>query len=275
VFYSAADVKTHAKALLIVRREGTELHRYVHLSTGNYNAATTRLYTDVAVLTSDPQIGEDVSELFNSLSGFSLSPRYQVLSVAPTSLRAKVLALLEEQARRARAGGRGRIFAKLNALVDPEVIRALYRASGAGVKIELLVRGPCSLRPRLPGVSENIRVRSLLGRFLEHERVFVFGAEGEEELFLSSADWMPRNLDRRVELLFPIQSELVRRQILEECIWPLLDDDCGAYEMDAEGNYRRPPTPEGGPRPDAQEQVLGTVTKARPRPSMKPWDAVP
>jgi len=275
VFYSAADVKTHAKALLIVRREGTELRRYVHLSTGNYNATTTRLYTDVAVLSCDPQLGEDVSELFNSLSGFSLAPRYSVLSVAPTSLRPKVLALIEEQARRARAGGRGRIFAKLNALVDAEVVRALYRASGAGVEIELLVRGPCSLRPRLPGVSENIRVRSLLGRFLEHERVFVFGAEGEEELYLSSADWMPRNLDRRVELLFAIKSEVVRRQVLEECIWPLLDDDCGAYEMDAEGNYRRSAAPAGGPRPDAQEQVLGAVSKARPRPSMKPWDAVP
>ena len=116
---------------------------------------------------------------------------------------------------------------------------------------------------------------SLLGRVLEHERVFVFGAEGEEELYLSSADWMPRNLDRRVELLFAIKSEVVRRQVLEECIWPLLDDDCGAYEMDAEGNYRRSAAPAGGPRPDAQEQVLGAVSKARPRPSMKPWDAVP
>ncbi len=275
VFYSVADVKTHAKALLIVRREGTELRRYVHLSTGNYNAATTRLYTDVAVLSCDPQLGEDVSELFNSLSGFSLAPRYRVLSVAPTSLRPKILELIDEQARRAQTGGRGRIFAKLNALVDPDVIRALYRASGAGVEVELLVRGPCSLRPQLRGVSENIRVRSLLGRFLEHERVFVFGVEGEQELFLSSADWMPRNLDRRVELLFPIKSELLRKQILEECIWPLLDDDCGAYEMDAEGLYSRLPTPEGGPRPDAQEQVLGVVARTRPRPSMKPWEAVP
>jgi len=275
VFYSAADVKTHAKALLIVRREGADLRRYVHLSTGNYNAATARLYTDVALLTCDPKIGEDVSELFNSLSGFSLSPRYVVLSVAPNSLRSKVLELIEEQGRRARAGGRGRIFAKLNALVDAEVIRALYRASGDGVEIDLVVRGPCSLRPRVEGVSQNIRVRSLLGRFLEHERVFAFGLEGEEELFLSSADWMPRNLDRRVELLFPVLSEPLRKQVLEECIWPNFHEDCGAYEMDADGHYQRPAAPADGPRPDAQEGLLALVAKNRPRLSMKPWDAAP
>lgn len=274
VFYSAADVKTHAKALLIVRREGGELRRYVHLSTGNYNAATTRAYTDVALMTCDPKIGEDVSELFNSLSGFSVSPRYQVLSVAPSSLRPKILELIEEQARRTRSGGRGRVFAKLNALVDADVIRALYRASRAGVEIDLLVRGPCSLRPRVKGVSDNIRVRSLLGRFLEHERIFAFGSEGDEELYLASADWMPRNLDRRVELFFPVCSEPLRRQVLEECIWPLAHDDCGAYEMEADGSYRRPPAPPDGPRPDAQEHVLGVVAKARPRPTLKPWDAV-
>jgi polyphosphate kinase len=275
VFYSAADVKTHAKALLIVRREGTELRRYVHLSTGNYNAATARLYTDVALLTCDAKLGEDVTELFNSLSGFSLTPRYGVLSVAPTSLRSKILQLIEEQAKRAREGGRGRVFAKLNALVDPEVIRALYRASGDGVQIDLVVRGPCSLRPRVEGISENIRVRSLLGRFLEHERVFAFGVEGEENLFLSSADWMPRNLDRRVELLFPVTSEPLRRQVLEECIWPFSHDDCGAYEMDADGHYERPPAHPEGPRPDAQETVLALAIKNRPRPSMKPWEAAP
>ena len=275
VFYSAADVKTHAKALLIVRREGHDLRRYVHLSTGNYNAATTRVYTDVAILTCDPKYGEDVTELFNSLSGFSLTPRYQVLSVAPTTLRSTVLALIEEQGRIAKSGARGRIFAKLNALVDAEVIRALYRASCAGAEIDLVVRGPCSLRPRIPGVSENIRVRSLLGRFLEHERVFAFGAEGEEALYLASADWMPRNLDRRVELFFPISSEAIRKQVLEECISPLAHDDCGAYEMTPDGQYRRPPPAETGPRPDAQEYVLGVVARTRPRPSLKPWDAVP
>jgi polyphosphate kinase len=275
VFYSAADVKTHAKALLIVRREGNELRRYVHLSTGNYNAATARLYTDFALLTCDPKLGEDVSELFNSLSGFSLKPRYGVLSVAPQALRSKLLELIDEQARRACSGGRGRIFAKLNALVDAEVIRSLYRASCDGVEIDLLVRGPCSLRPRVPGVSEHIRVRSLLGRFLEHERVFAFGPEGEEELFLASADWMPRNLDRRVEVCFPVTSEPIRRQILEECIWPMLHDDCGAYEMQPDGSYRRAAAPADGPQPDAQEHVLALATRTRPRPTLKPWDVVP
>ncbi|RYZ09687.1 MAG: polyphosphate kinase 1 [Myxococcales bacterium] len=275
VFYSAADVKTHAKALLIVRREGTDLRRYVHLSTGNYNAATARLYTDCALLTCDPKVGEDVTELFNSLSGFSISPRYSVLSVAPTALRTKILELIGEQASRAREGRRGRIFAKLNALVDAEVIRALYQASCAGADIDLVVRGPCSLRPRIPGVSERIRVRSLLGRFLEHERVFAFGPEGEEELYLASADWMPRNLDRRVELFFPVLSEPIRKQVLEECLWPLNHEDCGAYEMEPDGTYRRPQLPAGGPRPDAQEQVLAVVARTRPRPSLKPWDAVP
>jgi polyphosphate kinase len=134
------------------------------------------------------------------------------------------------------------------------------------VEIDLVVRGPCSLRPRVAGVSENIRVRSLLGRFLEHERVFLFGAEGEEELFLSSADWMPRNLDRRVELLFPVASEPLRKQVLEECIWPASHEDCGAYEMRADGHYERPAAPKDGPRPDAQESVLALVTKSRPRP---------
>jgi polyphosphate kinase len=273
VFYSAADVKTHAKALLIVRREGVDLRRYVHLSTGNYNAATARVYTDVALLTCDSQVGEDVSELFNSLSGFSSAPRYSVLSVAPLALRSKILELIGEQASRARAGLGGRIFAKLNALVDAEVIRALYRASGDGVEIDLLVRGPCGLRPGLPGVSAHIRVRSLLGRFLEHERVFAFGVEGEEELYLASADWMPRNLDRRVELFFPVRDPAARKQVLEECIWPFNHEDCGAYEMSADGSYHRPPTRSEGPHPDAQEHLLAVVMKARPRATTRAWDA--
>ena len=206
VFYGAAGLKTHAKVLLVVRREGAELRRYVHLSTGNYNATTARFYTDTGLFTTDPEIGEDASELFNSLSGFSTSFSYRKLAVAPVTLRSTLLARVREQADRARAGLPARIFGKLNALVDPEMIRELYRASCAGVTIELVVRGVCCLRPGVPGVSERIVVRSLLGRFLEHERVFLFGPEGEEDFFLSSADWMPRNLDRRVEVLFPVKS---------------------------------------------------------------------
>ncbi|HTU59853.1 MAG TPA: polyphosphate kinase 1, partial [Polyangiales bacterium] len=243
VFFGNAGLKTHGKALLIVRREGAELRRYVHLSTGNYNASTAKLYTDLGFLTTNPEIGEDISELFNSLSGFSKQLAYRRLAVAPHTLRPTLLQKIDAQAERARAGHRARIFGKLNALVDPEIIRALYAASQVGVQIDLLVRGVCCLRPQLPGISHNIRVFSLVGRFLEHERVYVFGPEGEEEFFLSSADWMDRNLDRRVEILFPIADERLRERIRNESIRPLLHDNSRVYEMQSSGSYqRRTPT---------------------------------
>jgi polyphosphate kinase len=261
VFYGAAGLKTHAKVLLVVRREGNDLRRYVHLSTGNYNAGTARFYTDMGLFTIDAEIGEDASELFNSLSGFSTSFNYRKLAVAPVTLRQTVLSHVREQADRALAGKRARIFAKLNALVDPGIIRELYRASRAGVEIELVVRGVCCLRPGLPGISENIRVYSLLGRFLEHERVFVFGPEGEEEFFLSSADWMPRNLDRRVEVLFPVTSEAIRSRIRNECVLPLEVDNQRVYQMQADGGYRRRVPAELEPAMDAQLRTWGIVQK--------------
>jgi len=262
VFYGAAGLKTHAKVLLVVRREGAELRRYVHLSTGNYNATTARFYTDTGLFTIDADIGEDASELFNSLSGFSTSFGYRKLAVAPVTLRTTVLAQVREQAERARVGKPARIFAKLNALVDPEMIRELYKASRAGVSIELIVRGVCCLRPGLPGISERIRVCSLLGRFLEHERVFLFGPEGEEEFFLSSADWMPRNLDRRVEVLFPVTSEAIRARIRNECLLPLELDNLRVYEMSPDGTYhRRVPGEQQAPI-DAQLRTWGIVAKA-------------
>jgi polyphosphate kinase len=262
VFYGAAGLKTHAKVLLVVRREGAELRRYVHLSTGNYNATTARFYTDTGLFTSDPEIGEDASELFNSLSGFSTTFSYRKLAVAPVTLRSTLLARVREQADRARAGQPARIFGKLNALVDPEMIRELYRASCAGVTIELVVRGVCCLRPGVPGVSERIVVRSLLGRFLEHERVFLFGPEGEEDFFLSSADWMPRNLDRRVEVLFPVKSEAIRTRIRNECLVPLELDNLRAYEMSADGTYRRRVPGEHDLPSDAQLRTWSIVSKA-------------
>ncbi|HEY3667288.1 MAG TPA: polyphosphate kinase 1, partial [Polyangiaceae bacterium] len=262
VFYGAAGLKTHAKVLLVVRREGAELRRYVHLSTGNYNATTARFYTDTGLFTTDADIGEDASELFNSLSGFSTSFSYRKLAVAPVTLRQTLLARVREQTERARAGLPARIFAKLNALVDPELIRELYRASCAGVQVELVVRGVCCLRPGVPGVSERIVVRSLLGRFLEHERVFLFGPEGNEEFFLSSADWMPRNLDRRVEVLFPVTSEALQTRIRNECLVPLELDNMRAYEMLADGSYlRRVPTEHALPS-DAQLRTWNIVSKA-------------
>jgi polyphosphate kinase len=262
VFYGAAGLKTHAKVLLIVRREGAALRRYVHLSTGNYNASTAKIYTDTALLTTDAAIGEDAAELFNSLSGFSRKWSYRKLAVAPITLRDTVLAKIRAQTERAKEGKPARIFAKLNSLVDPEAIRALYRASQAGATVELVVRGICCLRPGVPGVSDRVAVRSLIGRFLEHERVFVFGPPGEEEMFLASADWMPRNFDRRVEVLFPVTSDAVREQIRGECIAPIALDTCRVYDMAADGAYtkRRPAAGEAGV--DAQLITSGVASRA-------------
>jgi polyphosphate kinase len=265
VFYGASGLKTHAKALLVVRREAAGLRRYVHLSTGNYNASTARLYTDLGFFTTDEVIGEDVTELFNALSGFSRDVAYRKLAVAPRSLRMTLVTKLRELAERARAGEASQLFAKLNALVDPEIIRELYAASRAGVKIRLLVRGICCLRPGLPQISDNIRVFSLVGRFLEHERVYLFASGSHEELFLSSADWMQRNLDRRVEILFPIADAAQKERIVREVIEPLERDDCRVYEMDRDGKYRRREPVVPSARTDAQVYAQEQVAL------LKPW----
>jgi polyphosphate kinase len=266
VFFGDAALKTHAKLVLVVRQESDGLRRYVHMSTGNYNAGTARLYTDLGLLTANADLGEDVAELFNSLSGFSKKDRYRKLAVAPVGLVGAILAQIDEQAARARAGRPARIFAKLNAVVDVGVIQALYRASMAGAVIDLYVRGVCCLRPGIPGVSENIRVHSILGRFLEHERVFVFGAPGEEQFFLSSADWMPRNLHRRVEVMFPVESARLRQQIRQEVIEPAAADNASAYEMNVDGAYVRRAPPEDQPprsaQPDALDRVLRRSLRA-------------
>jgi polyphosphate kinase len=243
VFFGGAGTKTHCKVALVVRREADGIRRYVHLSTGNYNAATARLYTDLGLFTTDPDFGEDVSELFNSLSGFSRQTQYRRLAVAPHGLLDAVVAQIEHETRRAQAGQPTRIYAKLNSLVDVHVIGALYRAAQAGVRIDLVVRGVCCLRPGLPGISESIRVRSILGRFLEHPRLFVFGSEGHERFFLSSADWMPRNFYDRVEVLFPIDAERLREQLRREVIEPALRHDARAYELHSDGSYERVPGP--------------------------------
>jgi polyphosphate kinase len=252
VFYGARDRKTHAKVLMVVRREGGQMRRYVHLSTGNYNASTARLYTDLALFTADPAIGEDVTQLFNDLSGFARDTRYERILVGPQSLRSSLLAKIREQAERALAGRRANIFAKLNSLVDRELVLELYRASQAGVNVDLVVRGICCLRPGLPGISERIRVRSLIGRFLEHERIYWFGPPGEDEVYLGSADLMPRNLDRRVELLFPVLCEPLRQRIRRECLEPLEHDNCQIYEMASDGSYSRRRPGEGEALRDAQ-----------------------
>jgi polyphosphate kinase len=266
VFFGHASSKTHAKVALVVRQESDGVKRYVHLSTGNYNAGTARIYTDIGLLSASPELGDDVSELFNSLSGFSKKARYRKLAVAPSGLIEALLARIEEQAARAQSGGRGYIFAKMNALVEVRVIQALYRASAAGVKIDLCVRGVCCLRPGVPGVSDNIRVFSILGRFLEHERVFVFGTPGEEQMFLSSADWMPRNLHRRVEVMFPVEAAALREQLRREVVEPALSDTAAAYDMGADGSYtRRTPKPGESPcraQSDCLERTLGRHAEA-------------
>jgi len=256
VFYGAAGIKTHAKAALVVRQEKDKLVRYVHLSTGNYNAGTARIYTDTGFFTANPEFGEDASELFNSLSGFSKKSTYRKLAVAPSSLLDSVLARIDGQTALAREGLPARIFAKLNSLVDAAVIRALYRASRAGVAVDLNVRGICCLRPGVPGVSENIRVSSVVGRFLDHDRVFAFGPEGEEEFFLSSADWMPRNFYRRVEVMFPIEDPRLRERIRKEIIEPVLTDNCRARDLGPDGSYRRRSPAPGEPERDGQLTLL-------------------
>jgi polyphosphate kinase len=267
VFYGAQGLKTHAKVLLVVRREGGRIARYVHLSTGNYNATTACLYTDLGLFTADSQIGEDVSELFNSLSGFSRHQKFHKLATGAQMLPHTVLAKIEEQARRAKQGQPARIFAKMNALVDVNAINALYAASQAGVQIYLVVRGICCLRPGLPGLSDNIRVCSIVGRFLEHNRVFAFGPEGDEEFYLSSADWMPRNFYHRVEVLFPVAARYLREKIRSEIVKPSIEDNCRAYDLGPDGTYVRRTAPSGEPLVDAQAAVLNAFRESITRPA--------
>jgi polyphosphate kinase len=256
VFYGSVGLKTHAKVILVVRQEDTQIRRYVHLSTGNYNVSTSRLYTDVGMFSADQGLGEDVSEVFNALSGFAKVSHYRKLAVAPVTLAETLLKKIAAQTEAALAGRPARIYAKLNAVVDLPVINALYKASQAGVKVDLCVRGICCLRPGLPGISENIQVFSIVGRFLEHCRVFVFGTGDGEELYLASADWMPRNLYRRVELMFPVEDRALRARIHREVIEPTLADNSRARDLMPDGSYVRRSPPAGEPVRDAQLMVL-------------------
>ena len=236
VAYGSALLKTHTKTALVVRSEPDGIRRYVHIGSGNYNSRTARLYTDVGLFTCSPSIGADVSDLFNSLTGISRQRLYRKLLVAPVNMHERVLELIERETEHARHGGTGRIVAKMNSLVDAAVIDALYRASQAGVEIDLIVRGICCLRPGIPGVSERIRVRSIIGRFLEHSRVWHFGNAGADEYFIGSADWMPRNFQRRVEAVAPVEAPRLQarlRSLLRIC----LEDNRQAWELDAAGNW--------------------------------------
>ncbi len=246
VSYGVAGLKTHAKVLLVVRREGDAMRRYVHIGTGNYHPRTSRLYTDFGLFTTDPDLGADLSDLFNVLTGFADPPAYRKLIVAPRDMRRRFLEMVQRETAHAEGGRPARIACKMNALVDQDLIAALYRASRAGVRIDLIVRGICSLRPGLPGVSENIRVISVVGRFLEHSRAFYFLNGGEEEVYIGSADWMPRNLERRIEAVTPVPDPGQRRHILD-VLELMLEDNRQAWDLHSDGSYvqRRPPP--GGP----------------------------
>ncbi|BCX81251.1 polyphosphate kinase [Methylomarinovum caldicuralii] len=239
VVYGVVGYKTHAKMLLIVRREGKGVRRYVHLGTGNYHEITARFYTDIGLLSADPVLAEDVQRVFLQLTGLGHAVALNKLVQAPFGLHCFLLDRIQRETELARQGRKGRIIARMNGLEDPEIIDALYAASQAGVRIDLIVRGICCLRPGVEGLSENIRVRSVLGRFLEHSRVFYFGNDGDPVVYGSSADWLIRNLHRRVEVAFPIQPRPLKRQAIREALRYYLRDTAGAWELRSDGEYRR------------------------------------
>jgi polyphosphate kinase len=255
VVYGLLGLKTHAKCLLIVRREKGKLRRYAQLGTGNYNPTTARLYTDFSLFTAKPDICEDVSSLFNLLTGYSAPPKWNKLIVAPLGLHEAVLGLISREADHARAGRPARIVAKMNALVDPDVIETLYRASQAGVQITLLVRGICCLRPGVPKVSETIEVRALVDRFLEHGRIFHFANGGQDELYISSADWMPRNFHRRVEAMVPLEDPALKTR-MREILDVQLTDDVKAWRLRPDGKYERIQPRAGDPIVRAQARFI-------------------
>jgi polyphosphate kinase len=243
VSYGVAGLKTHTKVALVVRREGDTMRRYVHLGTGNYNPKTARIYADFGILTASAELGADLTDLFNVLTGFASPSGYRKLIVAPRGMRERFLAMIRRELEHHLAGRPARIIAKMNALVDPEIIVALYQASQAGVPVNLIVRGICCLRPGLRGISETIRVISIVGRFLEHSRAYYFLNGGDEEVYIGSADWMPRNLDRRIEAVSPVEDP-AHRQMLRDVLQLMWQDNRQAWELDADGTYRqRQPAP--------------------------------
>jgi polyphosphate kinase len=260
VVHGLPGLKTHAKALVVVRREGAGVRRYVHVGTGNYHAKTSRIYEDVGLFTADPEIAADVAELFNSLTGYGRARRYRRLVVAPGQLREWLLERIERAIETQGEHGDARIVMKMNSLVDPECIRALYRASQAGVRVDLNVRGICCLRSGLEGISENVRVVSVVGRFLEHSRIYAFHGAGEAEYWIGSPDVMPRNLDNRVELLAPVRAAELQAE-LEDTLERCLGDDTFAWELEPDGNWRRR---EGGERSAHAELMERAVRRAAP-----------
>ena len=239
VVYGLLGLKTHSKVALVVRKEGEMIRRYVHLSTGNYNATTAQLYEDIGMFTCDDEIGADVTDLFNYLTGYSSKEHYRKLLVAPINLRERLEWLIHREINHKQNGNIGHMILKINSLVDKKMIQLLYYASQNGVRIDLFVRGICCLRPGVPGISENIQVTSIVGRFLEHSRIFYFHNGGDEEIFLGSADLMPRNIDRRVEVLFPVMDKKLITYIKENILNMYLNNNVRARKMLADSTYAR------------------------------------
>ncbi|MEQ8288437.1 MAG: polyphosphate kinase 1 [Gammaproteobacteria bacterium] len=255
VVYGVVGYKTHAKMIMVVRREGRSLRRYVHLGTGNYHARTARLYTDYGLLTADQAVGEDVNKLFHQMTGLGRASKLKKLLQSPFTLHKTILSYIKQETDNASAGKEARIIAKMNALVDPEIIRALYEASMAGVKIDLIIRGICCLRPGIKGISDNIHVRSIIGRFLEHTRIYYFHNDGKPRLYCASADWMPRNLFHRIEACFPIEEKRPRDQVIKLGLMNYLSDNTQAWILQADGNYRQA-KPGSSAKPRSAQQSL-------------------
>jgi polyphosphate kinase len=256
VVYGLLGLKTHSKIALVIRKEGDSIRRYVHMSTGNYNTQTAQTYTDIGMFTCDKEIGADATDLFNYLTGYSEKTNFRKLIVAPINMRARMEALIKREIEQHRKNKKGQLIFKINSLVDKEMIQLLYQASQAGVKIDLLVRGMCCLRPGVPGVSDNIKVISLVGRFLEHSRIFYFRNGGDEEVYVGSADLMPRNIDRRVEILFPVQEERLIKHLRDEVLATYLADAAKARYLQPDGSYTRPKKGERESGVNAQARLL-------------------
>jgi polyphosphate kinase len=261
VVYGLVGLKTHAKMTLIVRKESDGLKRYVHLSTGNYNVATAKLYTDIGMFTDDEDICADVSDIFNYLTGYSKQTEFRKLIVAPISMREKILVLINREIENVKNGGNGRIVFKLNSLVDPIIISSLYEASKNEVKIDLIIRGICCLVPGVEGLSENIKVTSIVGRFLEHSRIFLFYNNGNEEVYLGSADMMQRNLDRRVEIIFPVQDEKLKNSVIKTVLKTYLKDNVKARKLLPDMTYQIMLPHDGDKKIDSQEWLMNHTIK--------------